>query len=74
LGEHETHARTTERPALEASAKHDHALPAPRTSTHGNVKESQPSPFGDAYSVARRLELPSSDDSLTSGAFGETIR
>ncbi len=74
LGEHETHARTTLRSALEASAKHDHALPSPRTTTHGNVKESRPSPFGDAYSVARRLELPSSDDPLTSGAFGETIR
>jgi len=33
----------------------------PQTASHGNVSESQPSPFGDAFSAARRVALPSED-------------
>jgi RNA polymerase sigma-70 factor (ECF subfamily) len=43
-------------PLLGAQQAH---APRAQTASHVNVSESRPSPFGDAYSAARRLALPS---------------
>ena len=42
------------------------------TSSHGNVSEPQPTPFGDAFSAARRVSLPpeSSSPGITSSGKG----
>ncbi len=51
-----------------------------QTSSHGNVSEAQPSPFGDAYSAARRLTVSSegltasrSQESLTASRSSESL-
>ncbi len=43
-------------PLLGAQQAH---APRTQTASHGNVSESQPAPFGDAFSAARRVALPS---------------
>jgi len=48
---------------------------APRASAHGAMVEPRPSPFGDAYSAARRVNDSSQehDGSLRSSAAGEGL-
>ena len=62
LAEHENHSR------METKAPHTVPHTTSRTTSHGNLKKSQPSPFGDAYSAARRGLVPSNTASLAPGA------
>jgi RNA polymerase sigma-70 factor (ECF subfamily) len=59
-----------------------HPIPArhAQTTSHGNVSEAQPSPFGDAYSAARRVTVSSegltvsrSPESLTASRSSESL-
>ncbi|MGC0771774.1 MAG: sigma-70 family RNA polymerase sigma factor [Candidatus Acidiferrum sp.] len=58
LGEHEAHFSS--HGAAQNSAPQGSASPC---GTHGSVAEPQPSPFGDAYSAARRIKDSSKADS-----------
>lgn len=73
LGDHESHARNGERSFAE-TRDNSKTSQTSHTDTHGNIKESQPSPFGDAYSVARRMDISSGDDSSSANTLGEAIR
>jgi predicted RNA polymerase sigma factor len=46
---------------------------APLASSHGAIVEPQPSPFGDAYSAARRINDSSQESSLRSSSAGEGL-
>lgn len=52
-----------------SEAKTPHGIP--RTTSHGNVRKPQPSPFGDAYSAAWRVSAPATGTSLAASAVGE---
>ena len=45
-----------------------------QTDTHGAVAEAQPSPFGDAFSAARRICGSAESDSPRTSAAGEGLR
>lgn len=44
-----------------------------QTFSHGNVSESQPSPFGDAFSAARRVSISLNEESPRAGSAGEGL-
>jgi RNA polymerase sigma-70 factor (ECF subfamily) len=44
-----------------------------QTSSHGNVTEAQPSPFGDAFYAARRVSISLNDESPRAGSAGEGL-
>jgi len=46
---------------------------AAHTSSHGAVAELQPSPFGDAYTAARRVSVSTQSTSLREGSAGEVL-
>lgn len=55
----------------EAYEPHTHQS---QTNSHGSVTEPQPSPFGNAYSAARRATNSSQSASLRAGSAGEGLR
>jgi hypothetical protein len=45
-----------------------------QTSSHGNVSEARPSPFGDAYSAARRVTVSSESTSPRVSTTGKGVQ
>jgi RNA polymerase sigma-70 factor (ECF subfamily) len=54
-------------------AQQAHAARA-QTASHGNVSESQPSPFGDAFSAARRVALDSESMDPRANSTGKGVQ
>jgi RNA polymerase sigma-70 factor (ECF subfamily) len=60
-------------PLLGEQAQHSNLQGAAKESVHGAVAEAQPSPFGDAYSAARRVKDSSQEQSLRANGAGEGL-
>ncbi|MGB2653354.1 MAG: sigma-70 family RNA polymerase sigma factor, partial [Candidatus Acidiferrum sp.] len=60
-------------PLLREREPHAATQGAAHDSAHGSVVEPQPSPFGDAYTAARRVQDSAQSNSLRSSAAGEGL-